>query len=336
MRKTSQNHDATDLHEDKRTIPAAFKLGIITFTFLVIGYQTALFVHSAGITTLLAHRDSPDTVYVVDETLLQSLHDNVINTSQVTDKGIGTATAKINSSARIQGKNKQLEKHGSTVMIRKPAEHVPQTDKIWAKHTKKKAESFNFDPNTVSTIDLQRLGFSEKQAQSIAAYREKGGRFRTASDFAKSYVVSDSIYKRLEPYISIPKIDINVADSASFDTLPGIGGYFASKMVEYREKLHGYSYPEQLMDIYNFDEEKYEKLKDLITVGPAEGYPLWTADEETLSKHPYIRNKAIARSIVLFRNNHEPDEFSIKGLERAGILKADDARKLERCRIATP
>ena len=80
-------------------------------------------------------------------------------------------------------------------------------------------------------------------------------------------MVSDSVYKRLEAYIDIPLLDLNLADSADFDGLPGIGGYFASRMVEYRRRLGGYySYKEQLMDIYNFDKEKYDGLADLVTI----------------------------------------------------------------------
>ena len=124
-----------------------------------------------------------------------------------------------------------------------------------------------------------RLGFSEKQAQSILNYRAKGGRFRRPSDFAKSYVVADSVFDRLEPYIDIPRIDLNKADSAAFETLPGIGPYFASKMVSYRTSLGGYSHPEQLLEIYHFDREKYEALKDLISCSLPEPYPIWTLSE---------------------------------------------------------
>ena len=60
-----------------------------------------------------------------------------------------------------------------------------------------------------------------------------------------------------------------IVEDADFETLPGIGGWFASRMVEYRSRLGGYSYKEQLMDIRNFDREKYEGLEDLVTVDPA-------------------------------------------------------------------
>lgn len=182
-----------------------------------------------------------------------------------------------------------------------------------------------------------RLGFTQKQAQSIDNYRQKGGRFRRGSDFAKSYVVEDSVFRRLEKYIDIPKIDINTADSATFMSLPGIGKFFAGKMVSYRKELGGYSYPEQLMDIWHFDQEKFDNLKDLIkldtTATPL--YSLWTLPEEELAAHPYIGKRA-ARSIVLFRENSPKTDWAVSSLLKAGILPPDKAAKLARCRIAKP
>ena len=219
--------------------------------------------------------------------------------------------------------------------VRKEYPHSPEAEELRRANTPRRYENFRFDPNTASVDDLMRLGFSQKQAQSIDNYRKKGGRFRRKSDFARSYVVDDSVFKRLEKYIDIPKIDINSADSALFETLPGIGKYFASKMVSYREELGGYSYPEQLMDIWHFDQEKFDGLKDLVAVGPSEPFPLWTLPEPELARHPYIGKKA-AHGIIIFRNNTPPAEWTIGNLEKAGILDSENARKLSRCRLASP
>lgn len=194
-------------------------------------------------------------------------------------------------------------------------------------------ESFRFNPNTVSVEDLARLGFSEKQAAAIDNYRTKGGRFRRREDFAKSFVVSDSVYRRLERFIDIPLLDINLADSAAFDGLPGIGGYFASRMVSYREQLGGYSYPEQLMDIYHFDRERFDALKDLICCSECEAFGLWSLPAEELRKHPYIRDWRTANAIVLFRENSPTDSLTPAALARAGIISSENASKLARCRL---
>ena len=151
----------------------------------------------------------------------------------------------------------------------------------------------------------------------------------------KSYVVEDSVYERLKDYIDIPKLDINAADSATFETLPGIGPFYAAKMVSYRKELHGYSYPEQLMDIYRFDEEKYSALADLIEVGPSEAYPLWTLPEDSLKAHPYIRKYA-AHGVVVFRENNPVENWTIDALDKAGVLDPALAPKLKKCRIVAP
>ena len=323
-KKTSQ----TESYEEKKSVGTSLKIGAVAITFLVIGYQAALFVNSSAVAQLIANRDAPDTVYVTDEALARRL--------LAADASNGAVVELVETTQAISTSSMTVDNDVVSASSTTAAPHSEAADRIYLKQREKRAESFPFDPNSVSVTDLQRLGFSEKQALSIDSYRQKGGRFRRPSDFAKSYVVSDSVFQRLEPYIRIPKVDINAADSTVFDSLPGIGGYFASKMVEYREKLHGYSYPEQLMDIRNFDEEKFRGLADLITVGPSEPYALWTLPEEELAGHPYIGSRAAAHSIVLFRENHSPEQLTPEALGTAGILDPVSASRLARCRLAAP
>ena len=323
-KKTSQ----TESYEEKKSVGTSLKIGAVAITFLVIGYQAALFVNSSAVAQLIANRDAPDTVYVTDEALARRL--------LAADASNGAVVELVETTQAISTSSMTVDNDVVSASSTTAAPHSEAADRIYLKQREKRAESFPFDPNSVSVTDLQRLGFSEKQALSIDSYRQKGGRFRRPSDFAKSYVVSDSVFQRLEPYIRIPKVDINAADSTVFDSLPGIGGYFASKMVEYREKLHGYSYPEQLMDIRNFDEEKFRGLADLITVGPSEPYALWTLPEEELAGHPYIGSRAAAHSVVLFRENHSPEQLTPEALGTAGILDPVSASRLARCRLAAP
>ncbi|MBQ7020218.1 MAG: helix-hairpin-helix domain-containing protein [Bacteroidales bacterium] len=285
----------------------SFIVGVIAIVFLIMGYQTALFIHQAAVMKITANRDEPDTVYVR------------IPMSRDSTAGVSDSKA---SGAEAE-------------TVRRYAGHSPRARAVRDNVPRKTVETFRFDPNTVSVEDLCRLGFSPKQAQAIDNYRQKGGRFRRKEDFAKSYVVADSVFRRLESFIDIPLVDLNVADSAAFDALPGIGGWFATKMVEHRKALGGYSYKEQLMDIYRFDQEKFDGLKDLITVSPenAVPYPLWTLPADSLRAHPYIRNLETAKAIVLYRENTPPDRWTIEALHQAGILSTDSATRLSRCAI---
>ncbi len=283
--------------EKNKGLSESFIIGVIAIVFLVVGYQTALFVHQAAVMKVVANRDEPDTVYVYVER---------------PDSGMQV---------------KKIE--------RRAAAHSPQAESVRLIASGKRTESFRFNPNTASVEDLCRLGFSLKQAQSIDNYRQKGGRFRRKEDFARSYVVADSVYRRLEPYIDIPLVDLNLADSAAFDALPGIGGWFASKIIEHRKALGGYSYKEQLLDIYRFDQEKFDGLKDLITISDEYTVPyhLWTLPADSLRRHPYIDNLETAKAIVLYRETMPADKWTVENLRDAGILSSEAADKLSGCML---
>lgn len=328
-------------HDRKHQTSTSFTVGAIALIFLAIGYQTALFIHKAAVATVVANHDRPDTVYVFGSPPDDWSYDHGTTGTDGAQghDGSGSNDGRAryhgtgNSRQYQNGRQSQGDRQYRTV--RRSAEHSDAARKVVQEYGRRSYESFPFDPNTVSIDDLMRLGFSQKQARSIDNYRQSGGRFRRKEDFAKSYVVADSVYRRLEQFIQIPKLDINMADSTAFDTLPGIGAYYASRMVSYRQRLGGYSFPEQLMDIPRFDQEKYDQLKDLITVGPAKPYPLWTMPEDSLARHPYL-DRHSAHSIVLFRDNSPRSEWTVDALVRAGILSGENGRKLLRCRIAAP
>lgn len=328
-------------HDRKHQTSTSFTVGAIALIFLAIGYQTALFIHKAAVATVVANHDCPDTVYVFGSPPDDWSYDHGTMGTDGAQGHDGSGSNDGRARYHGTGNNRQYQNGRQSQgdrqyrTVRRSAEHSDAARKVVQEYGRRSYESFPFDPNTVSIDDLMRLGFSQKQAWSIDNYRQSGGRFRRKEDFAKSYVVADSVYRRLEQFIQIPKLDINKADSTAFDTLPGIGAYYASRMVSYRERLGGYSFPEQLMDIPRFDQEKYDQLKDLITVGPAKPYPLWTMPEDSLARHPYL-DRHSAHSIVLFRDNSPRSEWTVEALVRAGILSGENGRKLLRCRIAAP
>ncbi len=278
---------------------AAFKVGAIALAFLVLGYQIALFVTRSARLRIEANRDEPDTVFVY---------------SPAPDNAADPDT-------------------GRTILRR----NAPHSDRIETyRRATRRVENFRFDPNTVPVADLVRLGFSEKQAQAIENYRAAGGRFRRKTDFARSFVVADSVYRRLEPWIDIPRTDLNRADSAALDALPGIGPWYAAEILRYRKRLGGYSYPEQLLDLSRFDRERYDALSDLVFCSEPDPYALWTLPADSLRLHPYIRSSQAARAIVLFRENTPREGWTVEALAAAGILPPDDADRLARCRLAPP
>ncbi len=318
-----------------RPTAASFKVGAIALAFLILGYQTALFVTRAAGLKLAANRDRPDTVYVYlpggDLPVGSS-------TRQPSGDSAGPLPLPVEagpSLLRSRGWLRAGESTPEPVRIeRRNAPHTPRAEAY--RRATRRVESFRFNPNTVSVEDLIRLGFSEKQARAIDNYRTKGGRFRRKADFARSFVVADSVFRRLERFIDIPKVDLNRADSAALDALPGIGPWYAARIVSYRAELGGYSYPEQLMDIYRFDREKYDALSDLVFCSPPAPFALWSLPADSLRRHPYIRSAQAARSIVLFRDHTPREGWTVAALGEAGILPPEDASRLARCRLSPP
>ena len=62
-------------------------------------------------------------------------------------------------------------------------------------------------------------------------------------------------------------ININRAATARLECLPGIGPILAQEIVTHREKLGIFKELEELKEVKGIGEKKFEKIKDLITIG---------------------------------------------------------------------
>jgi len=70
------------------------------------------------------------------------------------------------------------------------------------------------------------------------------------------------------PGSSTELININTASSAELESLPGIGPTTAQKIIEYREQNGAFVSIEDIINVSGIGPGLYERIKDLITVGP--------------------------------------------------------------------
>ena len=203
----------------------------------------------------------------------------------------------------------------------------------------RQVERFPFDPNTADSSQLRRLGLQSWQIRNIYKFRASGGIYRKPLDFAKLYGLTVKEYRELEPYIRISSdylpaatlvkegttvtanhdttfvrrypqkinetthVVLNMADTTELMTIPGIGPYFARKIVQYGRRLGGYVSVDQLDEIEDFPTE----AKRFLVVEGANPQKLnvnkLTLNE--LKRHPYI-NFYQARYITDYRRLHGP------------------------------
>ncbi len=79
----------------------------------------------------------------------------------------------------------------------------------------KEVKLFVFDPNTINEAQWLTLGIQPRTVKTIINYRNKGGKFRDATDIQKIWGISPSDAKRLMPFIHITSMETNARYSTA-------------------------------------------------------------------------------------------------------------------------
>lgn len=221
-----------------------------------------------------------------------------------------------------------------------------------------KGELFDFDPNTLDAAGWKRLGIREKTINTIQNFLAKGFTFRQPEDIKKVYGLSPKDAERLIPYIHISQkesfasssfanrdnaanpsdpvietrkthiIDINTADTSEFISLPGIGNKLANRIVNFRQKLGGFSSVAQLGETYGIPDSTFQNIKirlqcnhpDVKTIN------INTADVNEFRAHPYFRRN-IANAIINYRQQHG-NYKSVEDIRKIDIITEELYNKL--------
>lgn len=220
----------------------------------------------------------------------------------------------------------------------------------------RQVERFAFDPNTADSTELLRLGLHYWQVRNIYKYRAAGGVYRRPADFARLYGLTRKQYRELEPYIHISSdyapaaglfaeerherrdtthryptklkvgelLDLNLSDTTALQRVPGIGPYFAGRIVRYRQRLGGFYSARQLKEIEDFPEEAIFFFRTSNNIHKINVNMLKLNE---LKRHPYI-NYYQAKAIIDYRRLRGP----LHSLDELRLLKdftAEDIARLQ-------
>jgi competence protein ComEA len=179
---------------------------------------------------------------------------------------------------------------------------------------------FPFNPNNLPAQKWEQLGLKDWQIKIIQNFESRGGKFHKKEDLEKIYGIKPEQFKILEPFIILPVdndnkdslgrnsykkvrktilVDINSADTTTLQELKGIGPAFARRIAKYREMLGGFYSIQQLMEVYGFDQQKFDLLASncLVGDGPFRKMNLNQVTTAELKKHPYL-DFYIAKAVV--------------------------------------
>ncbi len=220
----------------------------------------------------------------------------------------------------------------------------------------RQVERFAFDPNTADSTELLRLGLHYWQVRNIYKYRAAGGVYRRPADFARLYGLTRKQYRELEPYIHISsdyapaaglfaeerherrdtthrylrklkvgeQLDLNLSDTTALQRVPGIGPYFAGRIVRYRQRLGGFYSARQLEEIEDFPKEAIFFFHTSNNIHKINVNMLKLNE---LKRHPYI-NYYQAKAIMDYRRLRGP----LHSLDELRLLKdftAEDIARLQ-------
>lgn len=216
-----------------------------------------------------------------------------------------------------------------------------------------------FDPNKATLNNWISVGLNKGQVKSIRKYLDKGGRFYVKSDVKKMYVISDSQYETIKPFlkvVSVPKkkssikpqkrasvlvdssknvpkliphrVELNTADTSDLKALKGIGSYYAAQIVKYRESLGGYYELTQLFEVNHMREETVLMILPFVKVDTSLIRKIRINKEKAIVMvvHPYITWE-MATKIEAYRNFNKRFK-SIRELIDYGLLNEELYSKL--------
>lgn len=197
-------------------------------------------------------------------------------------------------------------------------EFVEESDSV--SHVALTEESVRSD-----TIPVTRRKTDYSRSSAVRYERNRPYPERRDTGIQK-HTFKDTVRQKRYPVKVRPSspIDLNLADSMLLVSLPGIGPYYSSSIIRYREQLGGFESVSQLSEINGLP----DSITEWFTVADSVQLRKVSVNSFTLSelrKHPYI-DFYQARAIVDYRR----ERGKIQGPGQLSFMEEFTDRDLER------
>lgn len=157
-----------------------------------------------------------------------------------------------------------------------------------------KATVYPFNPNFLTDFKGYQLGMTTTQIDKLLSYRKTGKFVNSAKEFQEVTKINDSLLSLISPYfkfpewvifkdknkkksfedakkikttaISVIKKDINTANEKDFQTIFGVGDKLAKRIISYRNLLQGFTFDEQLFEVFYLEENVAQNILNQFSV----------------------------------------------------------------------
>ena len=170
-----------------------------------------------------------------------------------------------------------------------------QLDSLKKKSSKKKKfKIYPFNPNYISDYKGYQLGMNVDEIDRLLAHREQRLYVNSAKEFQTITKISDSLLQKISPFFKFPEwvqkknnnknnqqryipnsriniseittVDINKATLKDFTAIEGVDEYLSERIIKYRSKLQGFSFKEQLFEVWGLDEQMANKILSTFSI----------------------------------------------------------------------
>ncbi|MBS9773695.1 MAG: helix-hairpin-helix domain-containing protein [Tenacibaculum sp.] len=195
-----------------------------------------------------------------------------------------------------------------------------------------KTKIFPFNPNYITDFKGFQLGMSVEEINRLHKYRKQNKWINSISDFQRVTGVSDSLLNKISLYFKFPNwvkqqnkvkklnavnaskkevysqkvttTDINKATFEDFKTIKGVGDAFSKRIINYRNRLQGFTYDYQLYEIWNIDKTVVKKILEkfkIVEKPTIKKINVNTAAFKEVLKNPYI-DYSLCKKIFNYRD----------------------------------
>jgi DNA uptake protein ComE-like DNA-binding protein len=146
---------------------------------------------------------------------------------------------------------------------------------------KMESRIYPFNPNYITDFKGYQLGMSVDEIDNLINFRKTGRFVNSAAEFQKVTKVSDSLLEQISPYFKFPEWvsksksttrevqekaeeiiikDLNTATENSLKEINGIGEKLAKRIIAYRKLLGGFTFDDQLYEVYYLDKDVADRV----------------------------------------------------------------------------